>query len=159
MRHAIERIVLAAIEAAIAAGELSLPELPDAAVERPRDATHGDWATSVSLRLAKQAGKPPREIAQIIAAHIQANEHIASVEVAGPGFINLRLSPLALQQVIRDAREQGSKYGRNDFGLDADGNQKTINVEFVSANPTGPMHVRPRTLGGAWQWQCASIGA
>ncbi|NLG10957.1 MAG: arginine--tRNA ligase [Coriobacteriaceae bacterium] len=152
MRHAIERIVLAAIEAAIAAGELSLPELPDAAVERPRDATHGDWATSVSLRLAKQAGKPPREIAQIIAAHIQANEHIASVEVAGPGFINLRLSPLALQQVIRDAREQGSKYGRNDYGLDADGNQKTINVEFVSANPTGPMHVghgRWAALGNA----------
>ena len=152
MRHAIERIVLAATEAAVAAGELSLPELPDAAVERPRDATHGDWATSVSLRLAKHAGKPPREIAQIIAAYIQADERIASVEVAGPGFINLRLSPLALQQVICDAREQGSEYGCNDDGLDSHGVQKTINVEFVSANPTGPMHVghgRWAALGNA----------
>jgi arginyl-tRNA synthetase len=112
MRSAVEKIVSAAIEAAIAAGQLQLLDVPDPAVERPRDPEHGDWATTVALRLAKQAKRSPREIAEVIAARIGTSYDIAAVEIAGPGFINLRLSPAALQQVVRSAREQGNDFAR-----------------------------------------------
>ena len=147
MRQAIEKIVLAALKAAIASGELKLAQIPEPAVEHPRDVSHGDWATAVALRLAKETGKSPRDIAQIVAAHIQEDERIAAVEVAGPGFINLRLAEAALHQVVRDAREQGSDFGRSSIGKG-----RSVNVEFVSANPTGPMHVghgRWAALGNA----------
>ncbi|MDR3053128.1 MAG: arginine--tRNA ligase, partial [Coriobacteriales bacterium] len=71
MRHTIENVVLTAIQAAVAAGELALTYTPEPAVERPRDATHGDWATTVALRLAKELGRSPRDIAAVIAAHIE----------------------------------------------------------------------------------------
>ncbi|MDR3308204.1 MAG: arginine--tRNA ligase, partial [Coriobacteriales bacterium] len=149
MRHAIARIVLDAIEAAAGASELKLDYTPETAVERPRDPANGDWATTVALRLAKELGRPPREIAQAIAAHIPttATSIVAAVEVAGPGFINLRLSNDCLHQAVRDAHEQGRSYGRSN-----EGEGRTVNVEFVSANPTGPLHVghgRWAALGNA----------
>ncbi|MDR1422878.1 MAG: arginine--tRNA ligase, partial [Coriobacteriales bacterium] len=147
MRTIIEQLVESALASAVEAGELALVYTPEPAVERPRDATHGDWATTIALRLAKELGRKPREIAEIIARHIERDKRIAAVEVAGPGFINLRLSPAALQQVIRDAYEQASDFARVDIGA----GQK-VNVEFVSANPTGPMHVghgRWAVLGNA----------
>ncbi|MCL1891513.1 MAG: arginine--tRNA ligase [Coriobacteriia bacterium] len=165
MRYHVETIVRSAIQEAADAGELALTteaftEVLNAAVERPRDASHGDWATTIALRLAKELGQAPRAIAEIIASHLQSDELIAAVEVAGPGFINLRLSERALQQMVRDAREQGSNYGRVAVGGmaggtvsdTASGSLKTINVEFISANPTGPMHVghgRWAALGNA----------
>ena len=136
MRAAISQLVTAAIASAIEAGALSLPSPPDPELERPRDPAHGDWATSVALRSAKPAGKPPRDVANIIAERIAESPDITSVEVAGPGFINLRLSAAALQRVLTEARAQGADFGRVDLGHD-----RRVQVEFVSANPVGPMHV------------------
>ncbi len=136
MRDAISALVTAAIDAAIKAGELPLTEAPEAAPERPRETTHGDWATSVALRSAKAAGMNPRQVAEIIAAHLTADADIAAVEIAGPGFINLRLAPSALQRVLREARESDRDFGRSDLGQGL-----RVQVEFVSANPVGPLHV------------------
>ncbi len=129
-------MVIAAIEDAVDAGELELVEIPEPSVERPRDPAHGDWATTVALKCAKAAGMPPRQVAQIVAGRLADHPDIASVEVAGPGFINLRLSPTALQRVVRHVRQADSKLGSSDSGAG-----RRVQVEFVSANPVGPMHV------------------
>lgn len=136
MRQVIESLVSQALRSAIEGGRISLPEVPEPAVERPRDASHGDWATSVALRSAKAAGMNPREFAQVLADEMAEHPDIDAVEIAGPGFINLRVSPHALQRVLRDARQQGVGFGRVDMG-----HGERIQVEFVSANPVGPMHV------------------
>ena len=147
MRSKIESILHEAIDEAIAAGELEIEAIPDAGVERPREKEHGDWATSIAMRLAKQAKMNPRAIAEIISSHIPVGDFISSVEIAGPGFINMRLSNAALQDVLVDARERGAEFGKVDQG-----EGKRVQVEFVSANPTGPMHVghgRWAALGNA----------
>jgi len=136
VRNTISELVSGAVSAAIAAGELSLASVPESAVERPRDPSHGDWATSVALRCSKEAGRPPREVAETIARHLGEHPDIAAVEVAGPGFINLRLAPVALQRILRQAREADRDFGRCDQG-----HGRRVQVEFVSANPVGPMHV------------------
>jgi len=136
VRDAISALVAAAIRDAIDAGELPLQEVPDPGLERPRDPSHGDWATTVALRSAKAAGMPPRDIAKVVSARISEHPDIASVELAGPGFINLRLSAPALQRILREAREADLAFGANDSGAG-----KRVQVEFVSANPVGPMHV------------------
>ena len=136
MRDAISRLVTDAVTAAIEAGELPLAEAPDPGVERPRDAAHGDWATTVALRCSKQAGMNPRQVAEIVAARLGASGDVDAVEIAGPGFINIRLSAAALTRVLRESRERGLDFGRNETGAG-----KRVQVEFVSANPVGPMHV------------------
>ncbi len=136
MKDLVAGLVSDATAAAVASGAIPLAEIPAAEPERPRDPSHGDWATSIALRSAKAAGMKPRDIAEIIAARIAEHPDIASVEVAGPGFINLRLAPSALQRVLREAREQGADFGRVDVG-----EGRRVQVEFVSANPVGPMHV------------------
>jgi arginyl-tRNA synthetase len=136
VRDAISALVESALQAAIDAGELLLPEVPDAGLERPRDESHGDWATTVALRSAKAAGMSPRQVAEVVAARLGSHPDIAAVEIAGPGFINLRLSAMALQRVLKEAREADRAYGRIDVGQG-----RRVQVEFVSANPVGPMHV------------------
>ncbi|MCL2403286.1 MAG: arginine--tRNA ligase, partial [Coriobacteriia bacterium] len=135
MKALVTQIVEDALSAAIAAGELPLDEVPAVDLERPRDASHGDWATAVALRSAKLAGMSPRAIADSIVAHLSEHPDIEAVEVAGPGFINLRLSLNALARIIVEAREL-----RADFGK-AEPKAEYVQVEFVSANPVGPMHV------------------
>ena len=105
-------------------------------VEPPRDPTHGDMATNAAMVLAKDAGKKPRELAQAIADGLAADELIAKVDVAGPGFINLTLKPEAWTAALRAAIRAGASYGKSELGR-----AKPVNVEYVSANPTGPMHV------------------
>ncbi|OZB87476.1 MAG: arginine--tRNA ligase, partial [Microbacterium sp. 14-71-5] len=108
----------------------------DIVLERPRNREHGDWATNVAMRLAKQLGTNPRELAQQIADGLGAVDGIAEASAAGPGFLNVRLeagAAGALAKVIVDA---GGAYGRNDSQAG-----RSINVEFVSANPTGPLHI------------------
>src|SRR5690242_3402456 len=105
-------------------------------VEPPRDATHGDMATNAAMVLAKDAGKKPRELAEAIASGLRADKKIASVDVAGPGFINLTLKPHVWAEELRLVLDQGRDYGRSDIGKG-----EKVNVEYVSANPTGPMHV------------------
>jgi arginyl-tRNA synthetase len=106
-------------------------------VEPPRDASHGDLATNAAMALAKPAGMNPRALAEFIAAELRAEKGVTSVEIAGPGFINLRLDPSLWLDVLRAALEQGADFGR----VKADASLPKVNVEYVSANPTGPMHV------------------
>ncbi len=136
MQHLIESLVRDALAACVASGELTLSEMPEVTAERPRDVSHGDWATNVAMRAAKAAGMPPRAVAEIISARISGHPDIAAVEIAGPGFINIRLSNAALQRVVAEARSQGSSFGSSNVG-----EGRRVQVEFVSANPVGPMHV------------------
>jgi arginyl-tRNA synthetase len=105
-------------------------------VEPPRDKTHGDMATNAAMVLAKDAGKKPRELAEAIADKLRAEALIEKVDIAGPGFINLTLKPSAWIDELRTVLAQGARYGTS-----AIGKGEKINVEYVSANPTGPMHV------------------
>ena len=133
----IRAVVTGAIDRMMAAGELpSGLDLKNVTVEPPRDAAHGDMATNAAMVLAKPAQMKPRDIAEKLAAHLTGDARITSAEVAGPGFINLRLDPSVWQGVIRGALAAPGGYGRSDLGQGI-----KINVEFVSANPTGPMHV------------------
>ena len=105
-------------------------------VEPPRDPTHGDMATNAAMVLAKDAGKKPRDLAQAIAEKLRSDPLIDSVEVAGPGFINITLKPAAWIETLRIAVRLGPRYGRSEVG-----GGTPVNVEYVSANPTGPMHI------------------
>ena len=105
-------------------------------VEPPRDAAHGDMATNAAMVLAKDAGKKPRELAEAIAEKLRADDLVDKVAVAGPGFINLTLKPSAWIAALCNAVELGPHYGKSDIGGGA-----VVNVEYVSANPTGPMHI------------------
>ena len=105
-------------------------------VERTRDAQHGDFATNIAMRMAKGARRRPREIAQLIVDALPDSDRVAGVEIAGPGFINFHLTPLALHEEVRIIHRQAEAYGHNDSGAG-----QAVIVEFVSANPTGPLHV------------------
>ena len=111
-------------------------DLSRVVVEPPRDASHGDMATNAAMVLAKDAKAKPRELAEAIAAKLRSDDLIASVEVAGPGFINLTLKPSAWADALRTVLREGAGYGKSAVGA-----AEKINVEYVSANPTGPMHV------------------
>jgi arginyl-tRNA synthetase len=105
-------------------------------VEPPRDASHGDMATNAAMVFAKDAGKKPREVAEKYADAFRGDDLFAKVDIAGPGFINLTLKPAVWTEVLREAVRLGLQYGKSDIGRGA-----PVNVEYVSANPTGPMHV------------------
>lgn len=137
IRERLEEIIRVALDSAVEDGSLPLEEAPAPALERPRDEANGDWASTVAMRCAKQAHIAPRDVAQIIVDHIPENDMIVSTEIAGPGFINIRLSAHVLQEVVRDVREEEEDYGRGEV---PEGERK-INLEYISANPTGPMHV------------------
>ena len=148
IRIELERLVTAALQAAIDDGSLALAELPAPALERPKDESNGDWASTVALRSAKLARRSPRDIAQAIVAHIPGNDLVEKAEIAGPGFINFTLKPSALQGVVTRVRTERADFGRSDIAGDA----RKVNLEYVSANPTGPMHVghgRWAALGNA----------
>ncbi len=136
MPEKIEALVRAALAAAQEAGELPSFELADCGIERPADTSHGEWTSTCAMRSAKLAHTAPRNIAQAIADHMPANDMIDRVEVAGPGFINFYLSVAAKNAVFAQVREQGMDFARSNVGEGL----KT-QVEFVSANPVGPMHV------------------
>ncbi|MFN3275310.1 MAG: arginine--tRNA ligase [Paracoccus sp. (in: a-proteobacteria)] len=132
----IRAVVLDALHQMAGAGELPQGlDLANVTVEPPRDPAHGDMATNAAMVLAKPAGMKPREIAEKLAARL-TDPRIASADVAGPGFLNLRLAPSVWQGVVAAALQAGAGFGRSDLGAGS-----KVNVEFVSANPTGPMHV------------------
>lgn len=137
-----------ALTAAFEAGELTLTDgetAPAVRVERPKNRDHGDWATNIALQISKKVGKNPREVAQILAARITEIAGVASVDIAGPGFLNITLDAAAAGELAKTIVEQGSAFGTNETLVG-----QTINLEFVSANPTGPIH-----LGGT-RW--AAVG-
>lgn len=137
IREQLEQILHEALHNAIDKGLLNLTDVPDAALERPRDESNGDWASTVAMRCSKLAKMNPREVAQIIIDSLPENELIQEVTIAGPGFINIRILPQAFQLVLRDVYQQKAHYGKGEI---EEGQQK-IHLEYVSANPTGPMHV------------------
>lgn len=129
--------LLDAVKAGLVA--IGIGDVPDGVVvERPARREHGDWSTNAALVCSKAAGRNPREIGQALADHLDANRprHVEALEIAGPGFVNFRLAPTWLHDVLSEAVEAGpDEFARLDLGRGA-----TINVEFVSANPTGPLH-------------------
>jgi arginyl-tRNA synthetase len=128
--------VRAAVTAVVARGALAV-EVPDeVVVERPKNPEHGDYATNVALRLAKPAGRPPREVAELLAAQLRSDDGIAQVDVAGPGFLNITLAKDALGRIAVRVVTAGEAYGRTDALTG-----RRLNLEFVSANPTGPVHI------------------
>lgn len=133
----LRKLVIAELGAMVEAGALPAGlDMTAVAVEPPRDPAHGDMATNAAMVLAKPAGQPPRAIAEALAARLAADPRVARAEVAGPGFLNLRLKPVVWQGLVKAVLQGGTDYGRSDIGGGA-----KVNVEFVSANPTGPMHV------------------
>ncbi|MEP5730231.1 MAG: arginine--tRNA ligase [Sulfitobacter sp.] len=133
----IRDLILATLDGMVRAGDL--PEGLNVApitTEPPRDAAHGDMATNAAMVLAKPAKMKPREIAEKLADHLSQDPRITSAEVAGPGFLNLRIAPAVWQNVAATVLDQGTDFGRVSLGAG-----KTVNVEYVSANPTGPLHV------------------
>ncbi|MGH3450051.1 MAG: arginine--tRNA ligase, partial [Haloechinothrix sp.] len=114
-------------------------------IERPRNPEHGDYATNLALQVAKKIGMAPRELAEALAARLADAEGVRTAEVAGPGFLNVRLAAEAQGELVRQVLAAGQSYGTGD-GLSG----RAINLEFVSANPTGPIH-----LGGT-RW--AAVG-
>lgn len=136
IRESLESVLYQALKAAVEAGELPLNEIPQPSLERPREEGHGDWACTMAMRLAKAAHMNPRAIAQAIVDHLPENNLVESFEIAGPGFINLTLTNASFQAVVSEARQQGSDFGKSELSEPC-----KVNLEYVSANPTGPMHV------------------
>lgn len=133
----IRTLVISALDAMVAAGDLPAGLSTDnVTTEPPRDASHGDMATNAAMVLAKPAGMKPRDIAEKLAVLLENDPRVTSAEVAGPGFLNLRLAPAVWQGVALDVLESGTDFGRGTLGTG-----KSVNVEYVSANPTGPLHV------------------
>jgi arginyl-tRNA synthetase len=128
--------VLTRVRAACALELGAAADLSRVVVEPPKDPTHGDMATNAAMVLAKEAKTKPRDLAEKIAERLRADDLIASVEVAGPGFINLALKPLAWADTLRAVLRQANEYGQSTIGAG-----EKVNVEYVSANPTGPLHV------------------
>ncbi len=131
------------VEAAVAAGDFEAPIPESVHVERPRNRAHGDYASNVALVLAKAARRPPRQIAEMLADRLRKVEGVASVEVAGPGFLNVTFESLG--GTVSHILAAGHEYGHNDSAAD-----QRVNLEFVSANPTGPIHI------GGTRW--AAVG-
>lgn len=136
MRARLTGLIRRAAEAAVAAGELPELGLDDLGIARTTDAANGDWTSTVAMRSAKAARRAPRAVAEALLAHLPEDPALARVEVAGPGFINITLSQEAATAVFDQVRREGMDYGRSQ-----DGAGQSVNVEFVSANPVGPMHV------------------
>lgn len=122
-----------------------IPPVEKLTVMRPKDRAHGDWASNIAMQLAKKAGMKPHDLAELFAAALAGAEGVKSVEVAGPGFINITLDSASAAAVIDQVLEGGTAFGKNDHL-----GGKTLNLEFVSANPTGPIHI------GGTRW--AAVG-
>ena len=128
-------VVIEAVERHDAGSAAGLT-VADIALERPRNRDHGDWATSVALKQSKRVGMPPRVFAEELVAGIREIDGVAQVDIAGPGFLNIRLDAAAAAELARVIVESGEAYGQN-----ATLSGQSINLEFVSANPTGPLHI------------------
>jgi arginyl-tRNA synthetase len=146
MQQTLSRLLSDAAAAAAPDLGIDASDLPEPELTRPRQRDHGDWSTNIALVLSARAARSPRQVAEAIVAAMPAEEHVTRIEVAGPGFINIFLTDRWLLDVLREILEKGPSYGR------AASNGKRVQVEFVSANPTGPLHVgtaRNAVLGDA----------
>ncbi|MGB7818581.1 MAG: arginine--tRNA ligase [Ornithinibacter sp.] len=149
--------IRAALQAAADAGDLAVDVPTEVRVERPRNRDHGDWSTNIALRLAKEAGIPPRDVAAVLAERVRAIEGVQRVDVAGPGFLNITLEAASAAGLARAIVEAGATYGH---GTSEAG--RVVNLEFISANPTGPLHIghtRWAALGDAMRRLLDAAGA
>ena len=135
MKTVIKQIIHDALEKAQQAGELELSSFPEIVVEKPKDEKMGDFSTNIGMTLAKSERKNPKTIAESVARHLKSGD-LSKVEVAGPGFINIKMSQDFFLKRLRNAVSQGENFGSSDSGLGT-----KVMIEFVSANPTGPLHV------------------
>jgi arginyl-tRNA synthetase len=136
MKKQIQQLVSQALQQLVADGIVPADAIPTPTIERTRDSKHGDFATNLAMMLAKPARRKPRELAEKLLAGLPHSALIARAEIAGPGFINFHLAPAAYHQLVPQILDRGPDYGRSDLGQG-----KRVQVEFVSANPTGPLHV------------------
>ena len=136
MKTHLQNLIAQALQPLQQEGLLPDAEPPCIPLERTRDRTHGDFASTIALALAKTLRRKPRELAERIVAALPASEQVVKVEIAGPGFINFFLAPAAYQAVVGEILQRGERYGRSEQGQG-----RRVQVEFVSANPTGPLHV------------------
>ena len=126
---------------AIASANLGVEDEVDPALERPKDDANGDFASTIALRLSKQLGKNPREIAQAIVDSFPQNSIVNKIEIAGPGFINVYLNSESVSSIVEKIRTEKLNFARDCAkGMTSDVDKK-VNLEYISANPTGPMHV------------------
>ena len=147
----------AALTAVVDAGEAALAVPAQVRVERPRSREHGDWATNVALQLAKGAGMPPRALADLLAARLRQAPGIEAVDVAGPGFLNITLEAASAGELARTIVETGAAYGTGESEKG-----RVVNLEYISANPTGPLHIghtRWAALGDAMVRLLRATGA
>lgn len=136
MKLHLQQLVNTALQTLVTDGALDC-ELPESiTIERTRERSHGDFACNIAMVLAKAARSKPRDLAEKVVASLPASERVAKVEIAGPGFINFTMAEAAFHAVVSEALEAGEAWGRSTIG-----NGKRVQVEFVSANPTGPLHV------------------
>ena len=136
MKEQLTQLIQQALETLVAQGVVPATAIPPVQLDRTRDKSHGDLASNIAMALAKPAQRKPRELAELICAALPENALVSRAEVAGPGFINFFLSADSNLAVLRDILEQGASFGRNNTG-----EGRKVQVEFVSANPTGPLHV------------------
>jgi arginyl-tRNA synthetase len=149
--------IRAALTDAVAAGQLTVPIPAEVRVERSRSRDHGDWSTNIALQLAKPAGLAPRELAALLADRLAAVDGIEAVEVAGPGFLNVTLDAASAGELARAIVEAGAAYGTS-----ASEAGRSVNLEYISANPTGPLHIghtRWAALGDAMVRVLRAAGA
>ena len=137
MKHFVRKLINSALNQAKNNGDLELSVMPEVVVEKPKEEKFGDFSTSLAMGLSKSERKKPYEVAEILSRHLQSSEeYIASVTIAGPGFLNLIMKPIFFLERLVKVAEQGDQYGSSNAGQG-----KKVLLEFVSANPTGPLHV------------------
>jgi arginyl-tRNA synthetase len=137
MKHFVRKLINSALDRAKNNGDLELSVMPEVVVEKPKEEKFGDFSTSVAMGLSKSERRKPYEVAEILSRHLQSiEENIASVKIAGPGFLNLTMKPIFFLERLVKVSEQGDQYGSSNAGQG-----KKVLLEFVSANPTGPLHV------------------
>ena len=149
--------IRAALQSAVDAGDLSVTVPAEVRVERPRNRDHGDWSTNIALQLAKGAGVPPRDLAVSLAGHLAGVPGVKAVDVAGPGFLNITLEAASAGELARSIVEAGAAYGHSTAEAG-----RVVNLEFISANPTGPIHIghtRWAALGDAMRRLLTAAGA
>jgi arginyl-tRNA synthetase len=153
----LSKTIKESLESLISSQKLEVSVIPEIKIERPKSKDHGDFSSNIALMVAKPAGKNPRDVAQLLVDDLSKNSGIKKIEIAGPGFLNFTLDSASLGELARTIIEQSDKYGHTDLLKG-----ETINIEFISANPTGPLHLghtRWAAVGDAIARVLAASGA
>jgi arginyl-tRNA synthetase len=153
----LSKTIKESLESLISSQKLAVSVIPEIKIERPKSKEHGDFSSNIALMVAKPAGKNPRDVAQLLVDDLGKNPGIKKIEIAGPGFLNFTLDSASLGELARTIIEQSDKYGHTDLLKG-----ETINIEFISANPTGPLHLghtRWAAVGDAIARVLAASGA